>query len=96
MDRAGRLRSDRLGLIAALELLAGRATRAPFEPPGRVGSFFFERGHANALIIRNIQDSIAMCPPLVISPEQIDELLDKLATTLDETHDHARREHGAT
>ena len=45
------------------------------------------------LIVRAVAgDSIAICPPLIISPEEIDELFDKLTRALDRTLDWATRE----
>ncbi|KAJ3343738.1 hypothetical protein HDU93_006650 [Gonapodya sp. JEL0774] len=44
-----------------------------------------ERAQENRLIVRNLGDSIALCPPLIITEEQIDELLVRLKKSLDET-----------
>jgi 4-aminobutyrate--pyruvate transaminase len=30
-------------------------------------------------------DTVAMCPPLIITPDQVDELFSKLETSLNET-----------
>ncbi len=74
-----------LGLIAGVELVADRANAAPFEPAGRVGGFFAERAQAHGLIIRNLMDVIAICPPLIITEAQIDALLERFGQALDET-----------
>ncbi len=74
-----------LGLIAGVELVADRANAAPFEPAGRVGGFFAERAQAHGLIIRNLMDVIAICPPLIITEAQIDTLLERFGQALDET-----------
>ena len=37
-------------------------------------------------------DRIAVCPPLVIAPHEIDELFDRLSRALDQTHGWVRRE----
>jgi len=40
----------------------------------------------NGLIIRAVAgSSIGICPPLIISKEQIDELIEKLSRTLEQT-----------
>ena len=74
-----------VGLIAAVEFVADKTTKRQFEPPGRVGTYFFDRGHEHGIIIRNVQDSVAICPPLVISDAEVDELFRRFALTLEDT-----------
>jgi 4-aminobutyrate--pyruvate transaminase len=72
------------GLIAAVEFVADKATKARFDPVGKVGLRFFERAHEHGLIIRNVGDSIALCPPMIITTAQVDELLKRFAVTLED------------
>ena len=74
-----------VGLIGALELVADKKTRAPFDPPGKVGMHLFERGHEHGLIIRNIRDTIAFCPPMIVTVDEIDEILRRFELTLADT-----------
>ena len=74
-----------VGLIAGVELVADRASKATFDPPGRVGGYFAERAQAHGLIIRNLMDVIARCPPLIITEDQIDSLVERFARALDDT-----------
>ncbi|MCH8037750.1 MAG: aspartate aminotransferase family protein [Proteobacteria bacterium] len=74
-----------VGLIAAVELVADRAGKVSFDPPGRVGGYFAERAQAHGLIIRNLMDTIAFCPPLIITEDQIDSLVERFARALDDT-----------
>jgi 4-aminobutyrate--pyruvate transaminase len=73
-----------VGLIAAVELVADKATRLPFDPPGKLGLAIYERAQQNGLIIRGIQDSIAFCPPLIITPTQIHDMVDRFVRTLED------------
>jgi 4-aminobutyrate---pyruvate transaminase len=73
-----------LGLIAAVELVADKASKAKFDPPGKVGQYFFAKGHEHGLIIRAIQDSVAFCPPLIITEAQVDEMIARFARTLED------------
>ncbi len=70
--------------------MANRRTKAPFEPAGKVGAECLNHCHANGLICRAIGDVMAFCPPLIITPAQVDELFDKfdraMAATLDWAH----------
>jgi 4-aminobutyrate--pyruvate transaminase len=72
------------GLIAAVELVADKATKARFDPVGKVGMRVFERAHHHGLIIRNVGDSIAFCPPMIITTAQVDEMLKRFSATLDD------------
>jgi 4-aminobutyrate---pyruvate transaminase len=74
-----------VGLIAAVELVADRASKAKFDPPGKAGLYLSERAHEQGLIIRAIQDSIAFCPPLIITEAQVDEVVARFARSLNET-----------
>jgi 4-aminobutyrate--pyruvate transaminase len=74
-----------VGLIGALELVAGKVEKTPFAPVGRVGLHCSDRCLDEGLIVRNIGDVIALCPPLVISDSEIDELFDRLERALDAT-----------
>jgi 4-aminobutyrate--pyruvate transaminase len=80
-----------LGLIAAVELVADKATKKPFDPVGKVGNWFFERAHEHGLIIRAIGDSICFCPPLIIDAAQIEEMIRRFRLTLDDTQQWLRQ-----
>jgi 4-aminobutyrate--pyruvate transaminase len=74
-----------VGLIAAVELVTDKASKAKFDPPGKAGAYLSERAHENGLIIRAMQDSIAFCPPLIITETQVDEMVARFAHALNET-----------
>lgn len=74
-----------VGLIAAVELVADRATKRSFDPLGKLGNYFFDQGHERGIIIRNVQDSVAICPPLVITEAEVDELIKRFGQTLEDT-----------
>jgi 4-aminobutyrate---pyruvate transaminase len=74
-----------VGLIAAVELVTDQTSKAKFDPPGKAGLYLSERAHEHGLIIRAMQDSIAFCPPLIITEAQVDEMVARFATALNET-----------
>ena len=79
-----------VGLIAAVELVADKTTRRAFEG-GKVGAHAQMRAQENGLIVRAVAgSSIAVCPPLIITEAQVDELVSKLTHAIDETQDAAR------
>ena len=73
------------GLIAAVELVADKATKAKFDPPGTVGAWFYARAHEHGLVVRAIGDSICFCPPLIITAAEVDEVVARFSAVLDET-----------
>jgi len=80
------------GLIGALELVADKTTGEPFAD-GRVGARAQQFCQDNGLILRTVAgSSLAFCPPLIITPEQIDEMIDKTRRALDQTLDFCQRE----
>ncbi len=74
-----------IGLIGALEMVQDKKTKQPFDPKAGIGAFFAKSAQEHGLIIRNLGDSIGVCPPLVITESEIDELLKRLGKALDET-----------
>jgi 4-aminobutyrate--pyruvate transaminase len=74
-----------VGLIGAVELVADKESRTPYPAERGVGALCTKRAQANGLIVRPLGDSIAICPPLIISEKQVDELFTKLEVALNET-----------
>lgn len=74
-----------IGLLGAVELVADKATKAPFDVAAGVGGFAGQRAHHHGLIIRPMGDSIAFCPPLIINESEIDLMFDRFALALEDT-----------
>jgi putrescine aminotransferase len=76
-----------LGLLGAIELTSNKATRARFNAKeGTVGQICRDHCFANGLVMRHVRDSMVISPPLIITPEEIDELVSKARLALDGTH----------
>lgn len=71
-----------VGLIAALELVAPEGSA--LSAPGAIGGRMNQIMTGNGVISRNMMDAMAFCPPLVISAEEVDELLDVVSRSLDQ------------
>ena len=81
-----------VGLVAALELVADKRTKQPFDG-GAVGAFIQKRCEDNGLIIRALAGpSVAICPPLIISEAEVDELIDILGKSLEDTMAFAKEQ----
>ncbi|ODA67325.1 L-Lysine-8-amino-7-oxononanoate aminotransferase [Methyloligella halotolerans] len=81
-----------MGLIGGVELVADKATKLPFDPKQFVGAKAAALIQKEGLIIRPIGDTIGICPPLIITEDQIDELFDALGRGLDAAEEMVRRE----
>jgi 4-aminobutyrate--pyruvate transaminase len=73
------------GLLAGVELTRTVETRAPFDPAVKAGALCARIAEEQGLIVRAIGDTIAFCPPLVISEAEIDEMLRRFRLALDLT-----------
>jgi 4-aminobutyrate--pyruvate transaminase len=79
-----------IGLIGAIELVADKTTKAPFDPNKGVGVFLARRGHHHGVIIRALGDNIAFCPPLIIKENEIDLMFERFGRALDDTLEMVR------
>ena len=74
-----------VGLIAAIQLTADKSTRKLFEPVGAAGNRCRDHCFDNGLVMRAVEDSMVISPPLIIRHAEVDELLDKARAALDRT-----------
>ena len=82
-----------LGLVGGLELVADKATKQSFEAKRGVAARCVRFAEEEGLIVRFLPgDSLSICPPLIISEDEIDALFDRLTRALDLTLDWAKRE----
>ena len=79
-----------LGLLGALELVADKATLAPFAKEGDTGLTCREFCFREGLIMRAVRDCMIVSPPLVIRDEEIDELVRLARRCLDLTLEQVR------
>ncbi|WP_062363922.1 aminotransferase [Variovorax paradoxus] len=71
-----------VGLIGAIEQYADPARRTPFDPAQKAGARLAELALAQGLIVRAMGDSIAFCPPLIITAEQVDDMFARFARAM--------------
>ena len=67
-----------IGLLQAVELVAEKASRVPLDPKMDVGGFVRDYCYHNGMILRNNGDILVLAPPLVITHELIDEMVDNI------------------
>jgi 4-aminobutyrate--pyruvate transaminase len=81
-----------IGLVGACELVQNKTTKAAFDARQGVGAKCMQLCQERGLIVRAIGDVIALCPPFIVTPEQIDEIFERLGQGLDDTLAWAHRE----
>jgi putrescine---pyruvate transaminase len=74
-----------VGFIGALELVADKATKRFFPNRGDVGLICRDHCFANGLVMRAVQDTMIIAPPLIMERTHIDELVEKAWRCLDLT-----------
>ena len=82
-----------VGLMGSIALTPNKATRARFAgEQGTIGYRCRERCFANNLIMRHVYDRMIISPPLVITPDEIDILIDRAWTSIDECYSAVKAE----
>ncbi|MEM1432285.1 MAG: aspartate aminotransferase family protein [Pseudomonadota bacterium] len=72
------------GLMASLALTPDKSARAAFDAPvGTAGFLTREISFANNLIMRHVGDRMIIAPPLVITRQEIDLLMERAVRVLD-------------
>jgi 4-aminobutyrate--pyruvate transaminase len=74
-----------IGLVGAIELVKDKRTKEPFAPQQGVGFQAAKLCQEQGLITRAIMDSLAFCPPLIITEAEIGEMFRRFAKGLDAT-----------
>ena len=73
-----------VGLIGAVEIVADKVSGARFGgAEGTAGPMVRDLCIENGLMVRGIRDTIVMCPPLIITTEQIDAMISIIRHALD-------------
>lgn len=81
------------GLIAGVHLSSDRENRTMFDPSLAVAPHVFARAQEHGVIPRPIgMDVIAFSPPLIITGEQLDKVVEGFGKALDETHAWLKQE----
>eukprot|EP00752_Nemacystus_decipiens_P001112 g1112.t1 len=82
-----------IGLIGAVQLMADKAAKTPFEAAQGVALKCADFAHEHGVVLRPLPgDAVAFSPPLVISEAEIDEMLDRFGRALDDTAAWLQRE----
>lgn len=76
-----------MGLMGGLELVADKPSKHPFAPGAKAGLLAVRLIQEEGVILRALGDVIAICPPLVITEEEIGALFGAVRRGLDRALD---------
>ena len=86
----GEVRS--LGLLGAVEIVSKKGTNLRFGgKEGTAGPMVRDACIERGLMVRGIRDTIVMCPPLIISHEEIDRIVSIIGAALDACEPELRK-----
>ena len=71
-----------LGLIHAMELVAGKEEKTGFAPELRMGYQIYKQALNEGLLLRPLGNVLYFNPPLVINEEEIDKAVDKCVRSI--------------
>ncbi|WP_346773419.1 aminotransferase class III-fold pyridoxal phosphate-dependent enzyme [Pseudomonas taiwanensis] len=73
------------GLIAAVELVGDRVSKAPYQALGTLGRYMAGRAQEHGMITRAMGDAVAFCPPLIVNEQEVGMIVERFARALDDT-----------
>lgn len=71
------------GMIAGVELCRDRATKKPFDAASGAGAIVQAEAKSRGLLVRALGDTVAFCPPLIISENDLGAVVDRFGEALD-------------
>lgn len=81
------------GLVGALEMVPDKMDLSKrFEPVGKAGEIARDNSFKNGIVMRAVRDSLVLSPPLTITRDEVDQLVQIVATTLDDTQAALKQE----
>lgn len=81
-----------VGLMGAIELSPKHGQPETFAAPGKVGGRLMKELLDRGVIARAMGDSLGLCPPMIITEDEIDALFEPMGPALDATMQWARAE----
>ena len=82
-----------VGMVGAVELVADRGERRNFDASAKAGARLAKLCEAHGVIARGLpNDTLAFSPPLIITQDEVAEMLDRVGAALDELTVQMRRE----
>lgn len=74
-----------IGLLHGTEFTDNKSPNDPFPPEWGIGAYFGAQCEKHGMLVRVAGDNIMISPPYILSPEEIDELINKYGKALKDT-----------
>ncbi len=74
-----------LGMVAGLVLYQDKATRRHFDPALGIGYRCRDNCFKNGVVMRAVEERMIIAPPLVITHAEIDQMIDRIRASLNDT-----------
>ncbi len=82
-----------VGLIGACEVVADKESKRSFDPAQKAGAMLQNLCLEEGLIVRALPgDSVAFCPPLVITEAEVDDMFDRFTRAYDRMYEMLKQE----
>jgi 4-aminobutyrate--pyruvate transaminase len=81
-----------VGLVGACEIVRDKETKVPFDAALGLGAQCMACCQNRGLIVRAIGDAVVVCPPYVVTPDDIEDIFARLEQGLDDTLEWAKKE----
>ncbi|CAM8946637.1 unnamed protein product [Rhodiola kirilowii] len=79
------------GLVLGTEFVENKSPDQPFPPEWGVGSIFGAECEKHGMLVRVAGDSIMLCPPYIITHEELDMLIDLYGKALRDTEEKVKQ-----
>lgn len=73
-----------IGLMAAVELVADKASKAPFDPSARVGDRLMASLQRKGVLLRAMGSLLLCAPPMIAGLTEIDTIVDAVAESIED------------
>src|SRR6201999_4668358 len=80
-----------VGLIGAVHIVADKASRAALPPAAGIGPVIQQSAMDRGVLLRAGPDAVYVCPPLIITKAEIDEMMAAVSGALDDGYAGAVR-----
>ncbi|KAI7980139.1 hypothetical protein LOK49_Contig192G00005 [Camellia lanceoleosa] len=78
------------GLISGTEFTDNKSPNESFPPEWGIGAYFGAECEKHGMLVRVSGDNIMMCPPFIITPDQLDELISIYGKALKATEERVQ------
>ena len=75
------------GMLMGIELVSDRIKKTPISPKRSINKIVFEQGQKHGVYLRTLGNIVMVVPPLAITPQELEMLLDRVVKTIRSTAD---------